>query len=310
LGRNQGRAPPRKITDQIMRLILRQHRDHVFYHLRRAVALAGLALLGAIAAGPALADRHGTASGAFPGRIEALNRADVSNAIASIVSEIHFKPGQIVRAGDRLFTLDPTDFELAVETERANVLRAEATLKSARQDFERLSTLKSRGSVSKVQVLKSEVALAFGEAVIAQSKAKLMAAEIDLSRSVIRAPISGVISPATVSIGTYVKTGRAPLASIVQLDPVRLAFEVPYIERIELLGLDDLRFPESLLNRVLLSIIISDTWVYSQTTRPDNVAGEVDAVSGTLTIWAELANPNGLLRPGMRVQVRPRVRTR
>jgi RND family efflux transporter MFP subunit len=224
--------------------------------LRTALVSIALVLLAALVT----ADPTEINSTAFPGRIEALNQADVSNEVASVISKIHFNPGQLVQAGEKLFTLDPTDFELSLETQQANVLRAEATLKSAEQDFARLMKLKERGSATGVQVLKAEVAQAFADAVRAETQADLKAAQINLDRTVIRAPISGVISPAKVSVGTYVKTGSAPLASIVQLDKVRLSYQVPYVARIEQLNIKELLFPDSLLSRVLLTVKVTDTW--------------------------------------------------
>ncbi len=244
----------------------------------------------------------------FAGRILAQNKADVSNAIASIVTEIHFVPGQRVQEGDLLFSLDATEFELALSTERANVLSAEATLKSARDDFERLKQLQERGSATGVQVLKAEVAQAFADSVRAETQAKLKGALIDLERTQIRAPISGVISAPQVSIGTYVKKGRDALATIVQLDPVRVEFQVPYVERIDELDLENLHFPDSLLERIQVSLELTDTWTYPEKTTPTHVSATVDPVSGALTLWAEMPNPRGQLRPGMEVTVISRTR--
>jgi len=273
-----------------------------------AVLFAALiVLIESLATQPLAADPLRTLTESFPGRIEAQNQADVSNEVASVVTIIHFRPGELVQQGQVLFTLDATDFVLTLETQQANVLRAEATLTSARQDFERLAKLKQRGSATGVQVLKAEVAQAFADAVRAETNAKLKAAQIALNRTVIRAPISGVIGPSSVNVGTYVKVGRGPLASIVQLDPVRLAYSVPYVARVQQLEIEDLRFPESLLSRVLLTVKVSDTWFHPQTTRPTHVSSNVDHAAGTMTIWAELANPMGQLRPGMRVTVMPQV---
>ncbi len=271
--------------------------------LRSVIVFPTLVLLAAHAAADPIEDN----STAFPGRIEALNEAEVSSEVASVVSIIHFKPGQLVQAGETLFTLDPTDFELALETQLANVLRAEATLKSAKQDFARLMKLKERGSATGVQVLKAEIGQAFADAVRAETQANLKAAQINLERTVIRAPISGVISPAKVSVGSYVEAGNVPLASIVQLDKVRLSYQVPYVARIEQLNIKELLFPDSLLSRVVLTVKVTNTWFHEETTRPMNVSNRVDYASGTITIWAELPNPKVLLRPGMRVTVLSRV---
>ncbi len=126
----------------------------------------------------------------------------MANAVASIVTGIQFAPGQFVNQGDPLFTLDPTGFRLRLDTEHANVLRAGATLKSAAVDFERFSRLKERGSATGVQVFMAEVARAFADAVRAETQAALKAEETNLGRTVISAPISGVISAPQVRVGS------------------------------------------------------------------------------------------------------------
>ena len=241
----------------------------------------------------------------FPGRIEALNSYDVSNLIDGVITKVHFKPGQFVEVGDVLFTIESGSYELALKTQRLQTVKAEAALNSARQDFERIKTLKDRGSATEVQMLKAEVGLALGDALVEQAKAELKAAETNLENTFIRAPISGVVSRSRVNPGSYVEKGDPPLSSIDQMDPVRLSYMIPYVERIGQLAIDDLRSPSKLLATITLQIKISETWTYSETTSPDYVSSRVDAASGTLTIWAELANPNFHLRPGMRVSVLP-----
>lgn len=266
----------------------------------RAVLFLASALIGATALAAQESNR-------FPGRIEAVQKADVSNAIASTITGIHFVPGQRVQEGDLLFTLDAEEFELKLASERANVLRAESTLQSAQSDFERITQLQQRGSATGVQVLKAEVARAFADSVRAETQAKMRAALVDLERTRILAPISGIINAPTVSQGTYVKKGHKPLAHIVALDPVRIAYEVPYVERIDELELENLKFPESLLDRVELRLVITEDWEFPGSTKPTHVSGNVDPETGNLTIWAEIANPLGQLRPGMKVTVVSRV---
>ena len=245
----------------------------------------------------------------YPGIIEALNSYDVSNLIDGVVTEVHFKPGQFVQAGDILFTIDPGPYELTVTTQRLNTVRAETTLSSARQDLERIQKLKGRGSATDVQMLKAVAALSLGDARLEQAKAELKSAETDLENTLIRARISGIISPSDVNPGAYVEKGGGPLARIDQMDPVRLSYSIPYVDRIEQLAIDDLRSPQELLDTVTLRIKISDTWVYPETTTPDNLSSRVDSSSGAMTVWAELANPNFQLRPGMRVSVQPVINT-
>jgi membrane fusion protein (multidrug efflux system) len=251
----------------------------------------------------ALAENTSPSVAEFPGQIEVLNSHNISNLIDGVVTGVHFKPGQFVEAGDVLFSIDPALYELALKTRRLNTVRAKTALASARQDLERIKKLKDRGSATEVQLLKAELALDVGEAMIEQAKAELKLAEFDLEATKIQAPISGVISRSEVYPGAYVETGREPLARIDQMDPVRLSYKLPYVERIEQLVVDDLRSPSEVLDKFTLQIRLSETWVYSETTKPENISSRVDPSDGTLTVWSELANPNFQLRPGMSVTV-------
>ncbi len=246
----------------------------------------------------------------YSGRIEALTRADVSTVIDAIVTEIHFQAGQTVRAGDRLFSLDRTDFELKVKTAEANVKRTGALLETARQDMERAERLKERGSISDVQYLRAKGAEALAEAVNEQTLAELRVAQTNLARTVIRAPISGVIGPPQVNIGTYAQSGSKKwLARIVQLDPVLLTYQIPYVERLRGRGIEDAAFPESLLKMIDLQVVVGEDRVHPEPAVAMHVSPGVDPDTGMLTVWAEVANPDKSLRPGMKVTVVSRPRT-
>jgi len=284
-----------------------QHR--IFGALRSAIVAVGTGLIfgltapvSAQEAQPVFTTGH---ESVYPGKIEAMYKADVSTVIDSIVTKIHFRPGQSVNVGDPLFTLDNTDFELRVQTAIANVKRTGALLNTARRDMERAAQLRERGSISDVQLLKSEGALALAEAVHDQTMAGLRAARIDLERTVIYAPISGVIGKSLVDIGTYAQTGsKKRLAQIVQLDPVLLSYEFPYVTQLQDLNLHHTFMPDGLLSMLQLQIIVSDTWIYPHLAMPQNSSADLNPANGTMTVWAEVPNPDRMLRPGMSVTVR------
>ncbi len=247
---------------------------------------------------------------AYPGRIEALTKADVSTVIDAIVTEIHFQAGQTVHVGDRLFSLDRTDFELRLRTAEANVKRTGALLETARQDMERAERLRERGSISDVQYLRAKGAEALAEAVNEQTLAELRVAQTNLARTEIYAPITGVIGLPQVDIGTYAQSGsKKRLAKIVQLDPVLLSYEVPYAERLRKLGGKNAAFPGSLLKMRDLQVVVGGNWQHPEPAVPTFVSPGVDPDTGMLTVWARVANPDKTLLPGMKVTVVSRART-
>lgn len=276
--------------------------------MRRALGL--LAVLGALAQPGAVPAQQTGAAGSepapeFEGRIEALRHAEVSSALNSLVLKVHFDPGQRVEQGDALFTLDDTDQRIELETARANVLRAELTLVSARDELERTRELAERGAAAGVALFKAEAAHTLADAMLAKARASHDAAQLQLDRTVIRAPIGGRIGAPRVAQGAFVKANGKVLAEIVQLDPVRLSYRVPYVARLKQLGIETLSFPDSLLDRVDLTVIVPGGWEHPQRARPSHVSPDLDPETGMMTIWAEVANPQALLRPGMAVRVRP-----
>ena len=262
--------------------------------------IAGMLLAGLLAGS---ASAEATDANVYDGVIQSLQKATVSTRVEGMVTEVMFEPGQRVSEGQPLLRLDDTDYRNRQETARADVLRAEVALASARREMERTQALAARGAVSGVTLLKAEAAYSLADAVLAQVRADLEKAENNLDRTVIRAPISGIISAPSVSLGAFVKPGNRTLATIQQLDPVRLAYKVPYVERLEALQLVGHPFPESLLETVALTVLVSGTWTHPHIAYPSHVSSNVEPDTGLMTVWAEVPNPEHLLRPGMAVRV-------
>lgn len=246
-----------------------------------------------------LADGEG-----FPAQIVSLIRANVTSSVKSTVRKIHFEAGQTVAAGDILFTLDDVGFVLAVENAEADVKRTEWVHKAAQADFERSQKLKEKGSVSGVQAMRSQVIAATTEAILEQSQALLKVAQNKLEGTVVRAPISGIIGPPQIEIGGHVVPEISlPLAHLVQMDPISVAYKIPYVKRLEELGIDSLSDFESLFSGIVLTMKISDTWIYEYPAIIEHGSADVDPATGEMTIWAKVPNPDHLLRPGMRVTI-------
>ena len=92
------------------------------------------------------------------------------------------------------------------------------------------------------------------------------------------------------------------MAEVLQLQPVVVAYDVPYADRLSALELGELPGVEEMLPLVSLRLQIANELVLPETAKPDQVATELNE-DGTVTIRATFDNPKGLLRPGLRVQV-------
>ncbi|MGE4398986.1 MAG: efflux RND transporter periplasmic adaptor subunit [Campylobacterales bacterium] len=161
--------------------------------------------------------------------------AQVAPSVGGTVEEIFAKDTQIVKAGDVLVKLDQTDAKIALnaakaDLERANagLLKAETEYDKAKVELSRRSGLAESGSVSKDELTEVQSAeklaktgIESAKAQIAVAKARLEQAEVDLGRTVIKAPIGGIVAKRQVQLGQRVQVG-APLLSIVPSEEVHV----------------------------------------------------------------------------------------
>jgi membrane fusion protein (multidrug efflux system) len=242
----------------------------------------------------------------YNGRVEALNRVEVSAQVEGVVVQIHFQPGQRVEEGDHLFSFDDLEFVQRKRTADAVAEKAAALFEDAKQEYDRNQELRERGRIADSRYFKSKAAVAIAAAAVAETNSRLEAAQIELNRTKVYAPISGIISAASVSRGSYVETGRkGVLATIVQLDPVRIAYDIPYPDRLVELGISDLTTIRTYADTVDLIVKLTPDWEHPEIAEPTFLSSDVNPETRSLTAWAVVANPTRTLRPGMDVQVQP-----
>ena len=157
----------------------------------------------------------------LPGRTSAYRVAEVRARVNGIVLKRLFTEGSDVKEGQRLFLIDASPYEAALDGARAALARAEANQANARLQGERYTDLVKDGSVSRQEYENAMAALKSGEADVAAARAAEQAARINLGYTAVTAPVSGRIGRAAVTEGAYVQAGQATLlATVQQLDPI------------------------------------------------------------------------------------------
>lgn len=220
--------------------------------MARALGRRGLALIGAGAA--LLLIGFFTVSWLVDGRFHestdnAYVRADISLISAKIEGYVRAVPAAEnahVEAGDVLVEIEPADYDAQVAAARAALAQAEGQLASvqaerslAAADVRRYEPLAQRGLLSparmqqlRLQAQQAGGGLAAAQAAVNAARAQLQQAELNRTRTVVRAPISGEVGDRQVQVGQLVRPG-APLMSVVPLDAVYIVanFKETQIER-------------------------------------------------------------------------------
>ncbi|MEM7775586.1 MAG: efflux RND transporter periplasmic adaptor subunit [Pseudomonadota bacterium] len=238
----------------------------------------------------------------FTGRFEAVDHVDVRARVSGYLEAVHFKAGQMVNAGDLLFTIDRRPFEARVSEARAALTQAEATRAAARSALTRAQQLTNRGHSSQAVLDEREEQFATAEAAVVAAKARLRSVELDLTFTEIRAPVDGRISDDAVTPGNLITGGASSsvlttIVSTAQLHFVFDATEQQLLSRIRTGGnRQDVR---ERLNGMPVQVRLIDESSFGHAGHIDFVDNTIDRLTGTIRARAILDNQNGVLTPGM-----------
>ncbi len=240
----------------------------------------------------------------FSGRITAVDYAEIRPQVSGRITEIRFKDGQTVNAGDVLFVIDPRPYQAAVDKAKADLATAVNNARYAKLERDRGSELVKSNTLSQETYDQRVNADDSGQAAIQSAQALLAAAEVNLDYAYVKAPISGRISRAEITLGNLVgspTTAPPLLASIASNNGVYADFEVDeqtYLNSIRNYGLS-----HDEQQKIPVEVVIrGDGNVYRGTI--DSFDNRIDTGSGTIRARARFDNKDGSLIPGMYVSVR------
>lgn len=240
------------------------------------------------------------------GNTTAVNTTTLVARVSGFIQEIDYKDGDEVKAGARLFLIEPEPYELALEQAKAGQGSADASAKQSGAELKRQQEMLTQKVISQSSADQSAAAAAVDAAKQQQSAVDVKQAELNLSYTEVKAPFDGIVTARQVSMGQLVGAGSATtLATIVQLDPIYVNFTIS--ER------DVLRIRAAIAKRGLtaqdLKKVPVEVGLQTETGYPhkgtlDYAAPEVTASTGTLAVRAVLPNQGRPLLPGYFVRVR------
>src|SRR5437870_7505992 len=225
------------------------------------------------------------------GTVEPRQTVSVQSQVTGVLTQVAFREGDDVAAGQVLFQIDARPFQAALDQARAMLARDQAQAQSAVLDAQRYAELVKQDYVTKSDYEAKRAAAEALQAVVRADSAATASAALNLEWARIRAPIAGRTGRLPVREGNLVRANAPdPLVIINQIHPILVRFAVP--ER----ALHDIQRYRKNRLPVVVSPSKGDS-VFSEgvLTFVDN---NVDTTTGTVLLKAEFANPDGVLRPG------------
>ena len=243
-----------------------------------------------------VASRQVTATGDFVGRVSAINKVDVVARIVGFIKERNFTEGQQVKTGDLLFRIEPDTYQAAVDQQKANLARAKATEVNAALQVRRGEELVKNQNIPQSTLDQRTADWQATRADVMQAQALLEQAQINLGYTEIRSPIDGRIGIATFTVGNLVQPSSGALATIVSQDPIYVTFQVSERDIVNYKR----RVAESASKdpRVTIHIKLPNGSEYPHPGVTNFTDVQVDPTTDTVTVRAQLPNPDGLLIPG------------
>lgn len=242
----------------------------------------------------------------FVGQVQSSHQVDILARVSGFLEKISYQEGGPVKQGQVLFRIDKKPFVAAADAAKAEVDTRKSQLFTAKANLERIKPLAEQNAASKSDLDNAIGNFKGAEAGLQQAQANYAKALLDVGYTTITSPISGVSGQALMREGAYISAGSssAKLTYVAKLDPVWVDFSVSQnqqatvhqqVESGQLIRPKDGRFTTELE--------LSDGSRYPQTGVVNFADPSYSKDTGTYLVRAEIANPKGVLRPGMYVKV-------
>ncbi|MCM1164042.1 MAG: efflux RND transporter periplasmic adaptor subunit [Muribaculaceae bacterium] len=239
----------------------------------------------------------------YPGYLTANSSVDVVAKVNGQILTKDYQSGSTVKAGQRLFTIDPSVYSDRVAQAQASLTTATSECDYAREHYEAVKKALESDAVSKMEVVQAESDYEQALASIKTAKAALETAQRNLAYCTVTAPISGMITTDNMSAGNYV-TGEA--------QPVTLATIYDNSTMTANFSIEDQRYLDLLKSREAhdsldfqhIPIAFSEPLPHTYTGAISYMAPDIKQSTGTMNLECKIQNPYNELRPGMYVKVR------
>jgi multidrug efflux system membrane fusion protein len=238
------------------------------------------------------------------GTVLANTTVQVTARVAGVIESASFREGQLVKAGDLLFQIDPRPYEAALAQARADLAKDQAQLDNALNNEKRTRSVFNEKLTSAEQLDAAIAATGSSKAAVQADQAAVEIAELNLDYTRIRSPIDGKTGAILVQPGNLVTAnGTAPLVSITQIQPIKVSFALPQ---------SDLPQIQTHAGAGGLVATVGPRGVTGEgadgnTAPVDFVSNRVDDATGTIELRATLPNADAVLVPGQLVDVAVRL---
>ena len=229
---------------------------------------------------------------------EGASEVEVRPRVGGIVLKKMFEEGAPVKAGQTLFLIDPAPFQIALSLAKAQVAEQQARITQTSRESGRLKELLATQSISQREYDNATSDVSISQAGMMQAQASIKEAELNLSYTQVRAPVSGIAGRFQLSVGALVAANTSLLTTIIQISPIWVRFSLSESELITLGGQVNANSVQD------VSLILGNGQEYASKGKINFAANQINPSLGTQELRATFANNDKQLLPGQFVRAR------
>ncbi len=248
----------------------------------------------------------------FTGSTVASGQAEVRARVSGVLESMHFEPGSDVEAGELLFVIEPAQYEAQLQAAQAELASGKANLERAEIELKRAERLREKKAGTEIDVVKWRGERDLSTASIKAAGAKIARAELDLSYTQVRAPLSGRVGRHLIDIGNLVGEGEATvLTEVTQYNPMYVYFNLNERDLLRVMAVHRERLrdagpdaPRGSDPELTVEVGLADEAGFPHIGVTDFADSGVDPDTGTLQLRGTFDNTQTVLLPGLFVRVR------
>lgn len=253
-----------------------------------------------------LQSRSVTLNTEYPASIQGEQDIEIRPKVDGFVEKIYVDEGSVVKKGQLLFQINNPQFAQDVRTAEAGVKTAEADVNTARLQVEKVKPLVEKDIISHYELESAQLTLQTKQAALAQARAALENARINVGYTTITSPVEGVIGSLPYKLGSLVNSSTAqPLTTVYNTSTIYAYFAMNEKQLLDFSRDSSNTSLHSKLDRMPpVTLILSDGTLYDRKGKVETVNGLINTATGSANFRAGFANPKGLLRSGSSATVR------
>ncbi|MEN0055662.1 MAG: efflux RND transporter periplasmic adaptor subunit [Mucilaginibacter sp.] len=254
-----------------------------------------------------LQPRQATLNVDYPASIQGQQNIEIRPKIDGYVEKIYVDEGEVVKKGQLLFKINAPQYEQEVRTAEAGIKTAEADLSMAKMQVNKVKPLVEKDIISHYELEAAEYTQQSKAAALAQARASLVNARVNLGYTTITSPVNGVIGSLPYKLGSLVTgTTTDPLTTVYNTANVYVYFALNEKQLLDFSkdssGATSLKAQISKLPKV--SLILPDGTTYDHQGHVETVNGLINTATGAANVRADFPNPRGMIRSGSSASVR------